>query len=208
MFDNIVPRCADCEQSFSDSNFFTHYFLLLYVNSIHVLFGCEAKRDKGGQPRCVIRRNGKFLASLSPSYFLFALFSPELRTLLVRHRLLLQGKLVGAAWKELTDEGKVKWNVKAEKDKARYKNEMKDYTPPSDDDDSDDDSDAKGAKKPKAKRAKKDPNAPKRPMNAYMLYSNSIRAKIREDNPELTMGGIVSFLFLISTCTLLTPLMI
>eukprot|EP00578_Thalassiosira_sp_NH16_P002941 CAMPEP_0181137534 /NCGR_PEP_ID=MMETSP1071-20121207/33756_1 /TAXON_ID=35127 /ORGANISM="Thalassiosira sp., Strain NH16" /LENGTH=835 /DNA_ID=CAMNT_0023224293 /DNA_START=149 /DNA_END=2656 /DNA_ORIENTATION=+ len=100
------------------------------------------------------------------------------------------GKLVGAAWKELTDEGKVKWNEKAEKDKARYKNEMKDYTPPSDDDDSDDDSDAKGAKKPKAKRAKKDPNAPKRPMNAYMLYSNSIRAKIREDNPELTMGGI------------------
>ena len=78
-------------------------------------------------------------------------------------------------------------------DKIRYKKEMEGYTPPSDDDDADDD----GAKKPKAKRAKKDPNAPKRPMNAYMLYANSIRASVREANPEMKMGDIVSDLCLL-----------
>mmetsp|Transcript_15934 Transcript_15934/g.32250 ORF Transcript_15934/g.32250 Transcript_15934/m.32250 type:complete len:723 (+) Transcript_15934:271-2439(+) len=40
------------------------------------------------------------------------------------------------------------------------------------------------------KKAKKDPNAPKRPMNAYMLYANSIRSKVREENPELSMTDV------------------
>merc|ERR1712161_132816 len=44
--------------------------------------------------------------------------------------------------------------------------------------------------KPKPKRAKKDPNAPKRPMNAYMLYANSVRAQIKKENPDLSMGDI------------------
>ena len=91
---------------------------------------------------------------------------------------------------------------------------MSKYSPPSDDsgDESDD-------KKPKAKRAKKDPNAPKQPMvrvfdeknlitkllnriakplflfstqNAYLLYANSVRAAVREENPDLSMGDLVS----------------
>merc|ERR1712194_239745 len=92
-------------------------------------------------------------------------------------------RLVSDEWKKLGDSGKAQWEEKAKKDKVRYQNEMKDYSPPSsDDDDSGDDK----AKKPK--RAKKDPNAPKRPMNAYMLYANSVRAQIRKDNPELSIG--------------------
>ena len=95
-------------------------------------------------------------------------------------------------WKQVDGDRKVLWEDKAEKDKARYKKEMERYTPPPDSEDTDDsDDDAKG-KKPKAKRAKKDPNAPKRPMNAYILYSNSIRSKVREENPDLAMGEIVS----------------
>jgi len=95
-------------------------------------------------------------------------------------------RLVSDEWKKLDDSGKAEWAEKAKKDKLRYEKEMKDYTPPSDDDDSDGETD----KKPKAKRAKKDPNAPKRPMNAYMLYSNSVRAKVREENPELSITDV------------------
>ena len=100
-----------------------------------------------------------------------------------------QGKLLGEEWKKLSDDDKVEYEEKAEEDKKRYKKEMEDYTPPSDDDDSDSDD---GGGKKKAKRAKKDPNAPKKPMNAYMLYANSVRAQVREENPDLSMGEVVS----------------
>ena len=40
------------------------------------------------------------------------------------------------------------------------------------------------SKKPTKKKKKKDPNAPKRPMNAFFLYSNANRARIKEENPD------------------------
>ena len=89
----------------------------------------------------------------------------------------------------MSDDDKVEFEEMAEEDKKRYQKEMEDYTPPSDDDDSDD-----GGGKKTAKRAKKDPNAPKRPMNAYMLYANSVREQVREENPDLSMGEVVSVL--------------
>jgi len=104
----------------------------------------------------------------------------------------LQGKLLGEEWKKLSDKDKVEYEEKAEKDKKRYQKEMEDYNPPSDDED--DDSDDGGGKK-KVKRAKKDPNAPKKPMNAYMLYANSVRAKVREENPDMSMAEVVSATF-------------
>ena len=89
----------------------------------------------------------------------------------------------------MSDDDKVEFEELAEQDKKRYQKEMEDYTPPSDDDD--DDSDDGGGKK-KAKRAKKDPNAPKKPLNAYMLYANSVRAQVREENPDLSVTDVVS----------------
>ena len=68
-------------------------------------------------------------------------------------------KLVGAAFKNLNSDEKVKYDALAKQDKKRYEKEMVDYEPA---DDSDDDSDAgknKGSKK--MKKAAKDPNAPK-----------------------------------------------
>ena len=41
------------------------------------------------------------------------------------------------------------------------------------------------------RRSKKDPNAPKRPLNAYMLYGNSVRGHIRDEFPDLSMGEVV-----------------
>lgn len=100
----------------------------------------------------------------------------------------LQGKLLGEEWKKLSDNDKVEYEQKAEEDKKRYQKEMENYTPPSDDDNDSDD----GGGKKKAKRAKKDPNAPKKPMNAYMLYANSVRAQVREENPDMSMAEVVS----------------
>lgn len=70
---------------------------------------------------------------------------------------------------------------------------MASYSPPSDDDDDSDD----GGGKKKAKRAKKDPNAPKRPMNAYMLYANSVRAQVKEDNPDMPVTDVVSLMYVV-----------
>ena len=36
-------------------------------------------------------------------------------------------------------------------------------------------------------------SAPKRPLNTYMLYSNTVRTQIRQENPEFSVGDIVSF---------------
>jgi structure-specific recognition protein 1 len=52
-----------------------------------------------------------------------------------------------------------------------------------------DESPAKGKKK-----AKKDPNAPKRASNAYIIFSNQNRARIREENPGAKMGEIAKLL--------------
>ena len=43
---------------------------------------------------------------------------------------------------------------------------------------------AASSKKKKPAKKKKDPNAPKRPMNAFFLYSNANRARIKEENPD------------------------
>jgi structure-specific recognition protein 1 len=43
---------------------------------------------------------------------------------------------------------------------------------------------AAAASKKKPAKKKKDPNAPKRPMNAFFLYSNANRARIKEENPD------------------------
>lgn len=46
---------------------------------------------------------------------------------------------------------------------------------------------------PKKKRkAKKDPNKPKRNMSAFFLYSNANRARIKEENPGIAFGSVVS----------------
>ena len=129
------------------------------------------------------------------AFFIYLLFAPLTSTYYECH----QGKLIGQAWKELGESEKAEWNEKAKKDKLRYQKEMEDYSAPSDDDDSsDDDSDGgKGKKKAKAKSKpeKKDPNAPKRPKNAYMFYADSVRAQIREENPDLSMPDVVRKFF-------------
>lgn len=95
-------------------------------------------------------------------------------------------KLLGAEWKNVTAEEKAKYEKMAAKDKARYKEEMENYTPPPGMED-----DKKGGKKssPKGKK-KKDPNAPKRAMSSFMIFSQEMRPKIKAENPDMSFGEL------------------
>ena len=74
-------------------------------------------------------------------------------------------------------------NLQAEKDRARYKEAMKTYVPPKG-------TESASGKGKKGK--KKDPNEPKRAMTSFMHFSNEMRAKLKEENPSLSFGDLVS----------------
>jgi len=48
----------------------------------------------------------------------------------------------------------------------------------------------KKEKAPRAAKPKKNPNAPKRPLSAYMFFSQDWRERIKTENPEAGFGEI------------------
>jgi hypothetical protein len=92
----------------------------------------------------------------------------------------LKARILARQFKELPEKESRKWVKKAEGDKVRYQDEMKDYVPTADPD---------GGKKG-SKKAKKDPDAPKRNMSAYFLYSIDARPSVKEQNPDASFGDI------------------
>jgi high mobility group protein B1 len=80
-------------------------------------------------------------------------------------------------WKTMSDKEKKRFHDLAEKDKKRYESEMANYKPP------------KGEKAKKRKRVK-DPNAPKRALSAFFWFCQDERSKVKEVNPELSVGEI------------------
>lgn len=87
-------------------------------------------------------------------------------------------KLVAEAWRNLPSEERKVWDKKALEDKERYELEKKTYggpwTIPSND----------GAVR------RKDPDKPKRPMSAFLAYSNSKRAGLKRNDATLTNADI------------------
>jgi hypothetical protein len=79
--------------------------------------------------------------------------------------------MVSQAWKTLSIDEREVWEEMARRDKARYEVEKKFYNGP--------------WKVLATKRTQKDPNAPKRPMSAFLAFSNLKRAEVKEDNPGL-----------------------
>jgi len=90
-------------------------------------------------------------------------------------------KLVSESWKSLPPGEREKWEQKAETDRARYEEEKATY---------------KGPWKVPAqnKRSTKDPSAPKRPMSAFLAYSNSRRAGLKRLNPKATNADLSKML--------------
>lgn len=85
-------------------------------------------------------------------------------------------KLVSEAWRELEADDKEVWEKKARTDKARYEVEKAMYTGP--------------WKVPANKRTPKDPSAPKRPMSAFLAFSNKRRAPLKRINPDATNADL------------------
>lgn len=98
---------------------------------------------------------------------------------------------------------------KRKKDSIPKKRKSQDEDEEDDDDSDDDDDEVEEAPKKKKKVAKvskqtsaapsppkkgkkKDPNAPKRPANTYSLFMKENRARVKEQNPSLNFGELVS----------------
>ena len=89
-------------------------------------------------------------------------------------------KMVSEAWRELNPEDKEVWEKKARKDKARYEVEKAMYKGP--------------WKVPANKRTPKDPSAPKRPMSAFLAFSNKRRAALKRQHPDATNADLSKML--------------
>lgn len=76
-----------------------------------------------------------------------------------------------------------KYLSQAAADKERYKRDMADYDAPAG---------SNVSQGKSTKKKKKDPNAPKRGQSSFMFFSNDVRAKVKEENPDLTFGALVS----------------
>lgn len=156
--------------------------------------GKKRKKAKGGKsPKKKKRKKDPKAPKRGLSAFMF--FSQEMRSKIQEKNPDASfgetGKLLGEAWKNVTEEEKKKFEDMAEADKERYKKEMESYVPPSDDDDdSSDDEGSPKKKKGKKKGAKKDPNAPKRALSSFMFFSKEMRSKIQEQNADASFGEI------------------
>ncbi|KAG5189238.1 high mobility group box domain-containing protein [Tribonema minus] len=97
---------------------------------------------------------------------------------------------VAALWREMTEDQRSEWHAKAAEDKQRYQDELTTYQGPLK-------IPNKRAHKAmfeqpqpayeangRAKRAKKDPRAPKRPMSAFLYYSQVMRPRLKEQYPD------------------------
>ena len=84
----------------------------------------------------------------------------------------------------MSDQEKKPFRDMADRDKARFEYEMKDYVPP------------KGEKNGGGKRRRqvKDPNAPKRSLSAFFWFSHDERPKAKGLNPNYRVGDIAKVL--------------
>jgi len=86
-------------------------------------------------------------------------------------------KKCAGRWKVMDTSDKRPFEEMAARDKMRWEEEMKHWTP------------VDGRKGKKQKR-KKDPNAPKRPQTAFFLFCADHREALRQQFPELRIGDI------------------
>jgi len=76
-------------------------------------------------------------------------------------------KLVGENWATLSPKNREEFEEMAKSDRARYREEMKDYIPP------EASADVPGSKRPKMQK-----DYPKKPLTAFMIFSNDLRQKL------------------------------
>ena len=85
--------------------------------------------------------------------------------------------MVSKEWRSMSPEEREIWEEKSRNDKSRYEAEMQVYN-----------------ESRKTKRTKKDPDAPKRPMSAFLAFSNQRRRALKRDNPHATNADLSKML--------------
>ena len=83
--------------------------------------------------------------------------------------------IIADAWKELSDDDRAYWDEEARNDKLRYVKEK---------------AASKGPWEQPKRRAKKHPLAPKRPMSAFLKYSQQRRKAAKAENPDMSNTDI------------------
>lgn len=81
---------------------------------------------------------------------------------------------LGRLWKQASDSEREKYQKMFELERVRYENEMTSYVPP--------------AKEVQVKS--KDKSDLKKPMNAYVIFSQEARTQVKEQEPSLTFGEV------------------
>jgi len=79
--------------------------------------------------------------------------------------------LVADDWKKLSDKDRAYWDEQSRNDKVRYVREKAAW---------------KGPSLIPKRRAKKNPLAPKRPMSAFLKFSQTRRTKVKNENPDMS----------------------
>lgn len=85
-------------------------------------------------------------------------------------------KMVSRAWKAMDENEREKWEEMARRDKARFLLEKQMYKGP--------------WKIPISAKGNRDPNAPKRPMSAFLSYSNKKRGAMKRLHPNISNSDI------------------
>ena len=80
-------------------------------------------------------------------------------------------KAIAQEWRSLPPEEKCFWDEEARNDKLRYVREKSSFT---------------GQWNIPKRRAKKNPLAPKRPMSAFLKYSQTRRKLVKKENPDMS----------------------
>lgn len=94
-------------------------------------------------------------------------------------------KLTSRRWKSLTDQQRLRYENVAKADRDRYLEEKAAYTgplliPPTED--------GRSHRKMYKKRKTKDPAAPKRPLSAFLFFSQKTRPSLKKQKPGLRMA--------------------
>jgi len=104
------------------------------------------------------------------------------------------GKILGAAWAEVSVKEKAVYDAQNKEAKAEYEVAKANYKGGGDDDDDDDGGKKKGKSAKPAKKAKKDKDAPKSAPSAYVLFCTQERPKLKAKHPDATFGELGTLL--------------
>lgn len=137
-----------------------------------IVIETEARKGRKKRDSSILRKAPNAPKRFKSSYICFFMAKqPEIKEELGQHASVSAiSKRSAELWKDLPAEERAHWDDVAAKDKQRYMMEKSTYT---------------GPWQVPWKRAKRDPSAPKRPMSAFLLFTQGRRAEIKKKYPDM-----------------------